>query len=122
MPLTMRVPIWLGGTGSVSKVTRETGGEIIDVERVGSLDAALATAISRLKLRYTWAISPPKIPVTGPFARSPFDSASNFGRLDQDYSVHAGGAIILPSKKLQLTAAQAHKRPKIEDRGSRIAM
>ena len=60
MPLTMRVPIWLGGTGSVSKVTRETGGEIIDVERVGSLDAALATAISRLKLRYTlgWIIDP----------------------------------------------------------------
>ena len=100
MPLTMRVPIWLGGTGSVSKVTQETGGEIIDVERVGSLDAALATAISRLKLRYTLGYQSSQNLRDGAFRTIAVRLSEHFGRLDQDYSVHARRGYYSPIEKV----------------------
>jgi Ca-activated chloride channel homolog len=46
-------PLWSPGTGSVGKITRETGGEIIDAGSGGSLGTAMAAVISRLKQRYT---------------------------------------------------------------------
>jgi hypothetical protein len=47
------LPNWLGGLSSVRKIAEESGGEEIDVRRVGSLQAALAAVVSRLKTRYT---------------------------------------------------------------------
>ncbi len=46
-------PMSIAGTGSVKKVTHETGGEIIDADRAGSVGGAMAAVISRLKQRYT---------------------------------------------------------------------
>lgn len=40
-------------TGSVKKMTRETGGEVIDAGRSGSVGSAMAAVIARLKQRYT---------------------------------------------------------------------
>jgi len=52
MNLPMSVPSSIG-TGSVPKMARESGGEVIDTRYVGSVQAAMATVISRLKQRYS---------------------------------------------------------------------
>jgi VWFA-related protein len=99
-PLTMRVPIWLGGTGSVNKVTQETGGEIIDVTRVGSLDAALATVISRLKLRYSLGYQSTNTSHDPGLRKIDVRLDDRFGRVDQDYSVHARRGYYSPTEKV----------------------
>lgn len=48
-----RTPPWLKKSGSVEDVARETGGEVISSQRAGSVSAALAAVIKRLKTRYT---------------------------------------------------------------------
>jgi VWFA-related protein len=89
MPLTMRIPNWMGGAGSVDKITAETGGEIIDVTGLGSFDAALSAAITRLKLRYTLAYYPSNTARDGTFRKIDVRLAERFGRPAADYSVHA---------------------------------
>jgi Ca-activated chloride channel family protein len=49
----LKIPIWVAAAGSVKKITRETGGEILDIRRVGSVESAMAAVLSRLKQRYT---------------------------------------------------------------------
>jgi VWFA-related protein len=88
-PVTMRVPLWLGGFGSVSKVTEETGGEIIDVTTTGSLDAAMGAVISRLKLRYTLGYQSTNGARDSTFRRIEVRLADRFGRPNSDYSVNA---------------------------------
>jgi len=88
-PVTMRVPIWLGGFGSVSKITEETGGEIIDVSVTGSLDAAMGAAISRLKLRYTLGYQSSNPSRDSTFRRIEVRLVDHFGRPHTDYSVNA---------------------------------
>lgn len=89
MPLTMRIPNWIGGAGSVTKVTEETGGEIIDVTGLGSFDAALSAAIMRLKLRYTLGYYPSNAVRDGTFRKIDVRLAERFGRPSADYSVYA---------------------------------
>ena len=88
-PLTMRIPNWLGGMGSVRKITEETGGEIIEVWSAGSLDAALATAVSRLKLRYALGYYPSQPQRDGAFRKIDVRLVDRFGRPGSDYFVHA---------------------------------
>jgi len=88
-PVTMRVPLWLGGFGSVSKITEETGGEIIDVSTTGSLDTAMAAAISRLKLRYTLGYQSTNSTRESTFRRIEVRLNDRFGRLNSDYSINA---------------------------------
>jgi hypothetical protein len=102
-PLTMRLPTWMSGMGSVRKVTRETGGEIIDVRRVGSLQAALAAVISRLKLRYTLGYHSTNKVRDGAFRKIDVRLVDRFGRDDLDYSVHARRGYYAPS---EIVAAQ----------------
>jgi VWFA-related protein len=87
IPLTMRIPTWLGGSGSVAQVVQETGGEIIEAGQ-GSLDGALATVISRLRLRYTLGFYPSSNRATG-FHKVDVLLVPRFGRAGQDYTVHA---------------------------------
>ena len=89
MPLTMRIPNWLGGAGSVDKITEETGGEIIDVTGLGSFDAALSAAINRLKLRYTLGYYPTNTVRDGSFRKIDVRLAERFGRPASDYSVYS---------------------------------
>ncbi len=49
--LSLSLPIL--GTGSVPKIARQTGGEVIDANNLGSVRSAMATVISRLKQRYS---------------------------------------------------------------------
>jgi hypothetical protein len=50
---TLDEPGWIPGARWVSKIMDETGGEIIDMAAVGSLQKAMAAVITRLKQRYT---------------------------------------------------------------------
>jgi VWFA-related protein len=98
-PLTMRVPGWLGGLSSVRTITRETGGEIIDVNRVGSLEAALAAVVARLKTRYTLGYQSTNKTADGAFRRIEVRLAERFGRPEQDYSVFARSGYYAPTER-----------------------
>ena len=50
---TLDEPGWIPGARWVSKIMDETGGEIIDMAAVGSVQKAMAALIMRLKQRYT---------------------------------------------------------------------
>src|SRR6516225_4494146 len=50
---TLDEPGWIPGARWVSKIMDETGGEIIDMAAVGSVQKAMAAVITRLKQRYT---------------------------------------------------------------------
>ena len=52
-PHSMQVLLPIFRDVSVPKITRETGGEVIDAKSSESIGSALATAISRLKQRYS---------------------------------------------------------------------
>jgi VWFA-related protein len=99
-PITLRIPDLLGGKGSVSKVTRETGGEIINVERTGSLDAALADVVSRLKLRYTLGYNSTNLARDGTFRKIDVRLTDPYGRLETDYSVYARRGYYAPTEKV----------------------
>jgi type IV secretion system protein VirB10 len=99
VPITMRLPSLLSGAGSVPKITRETGGEIIDVAGSGGIGAALNTALSRLRLRYTLGYYPSE-----PFRDTSFRSievrlSERFGQAGADYAVLARRGYYPPSKK-----------------------
>ncbi|MCI0624598.1 MAG: VWA domain-containing protein [Acidobacteria bacterium] len=103
MPLTMRVPVWVGGLGKedmVGKITRETGGEVIDVGSAGSLDSALATVITRLKLRYTLGYNSPNAAKDGTFRKIDVRLSERYGRPDSDYSVSARRGYYSPVERV----------------------
>ena len=97
-PLTMRVPNWMGGLSSVRAITKETGGEIIDVDRVGSLQAALTAVIGRLKTRYTLGYQSTNKTADGGFRRIEVRLAERFGRPERDYSVFARSGYYAPAE------------------------
>ncbi|MFQ5779013.1 MAG: hypothetical protein ACE5IP_13485, partial [Terriglobia bacterium] len=86
-PLMLRLPAWVSGSGSVKKITRETGGEIIDVERVGSLQAALAAVVTRLKTRYTLGYNSTNKARDGGFRAIQVHLVDQYGRAGRDYRV-----------------------------------
>jgi Ca-activated chloride channel homolog len=108
VPLTMRVPVWVGSLGKddlVGKIAHETGGEIIDSGSTGSLDSALATVINRLKLRYTLGYNSPNAAKDGTFRKIDVRLTERYGRPDSDYSVSARRGYYSPSERM----AQAHR-------------
>jgi len=74
-------PFW--GNGSVTMITQETGGEIFDTNNVGSVEAAMQAAISRLKLRFTLGYQSTNQWLDGTFRRIDI-------RLDDRNSVNGG--------------------------------
>ncbi len=95
-PYTMRGPMWLGGLSSVKKISRETGGEIIDVDRVGSLKAAMAAVISRLKTRYTLGYQPTNKAADGAFRAVEVRLTDRYGQPQQNYSVFTRSGYYAP--------------------------
>jgi Ca-activated chloride channel homolog len=87
-PLALQLPSLLGGAGSVSKVTQETGGEIIDAGNVASLNAAMGKVISRLRMRYSLGYYPPN-PGQGAFHSIVVRLDDRLGKPGQDYFLHA---------------------------------
>ena len=97
-PLTMHLPTWLGEAGSVHKITGETGGEVIDIRRARSLQAALAAVISQLKLRYTLGYQSANKTHDGAFRKIDVRLTHRFGQSDRDYSVHARRGYYAPTE------------------------
>jgi Ca-activated chloride channel family protein len=86
---TNRLPSLLGGSGSVSKITQETGGEIINAGNVASLDAALASVISRLRMRYSLGYYPSSAGQGGAFHSITVKLTEGHGKAGIDYFMHA---------------------------------
>jgi Ca-activated chloride channel family protein len=76
-----------GGHVNIKDLTADTGGEMFDVEKEGSVFLALQTVINRLKTRYTLGFYPPGGAKDGAFHRLDIRLQSSFGRKGSDYSI-----------------------------------
>jgi len=88
-PLAVPVPSVLTGEGSVGKITKETGGEIIDAKEVNALDTALASVIARLRMRYSMGYQPPETSQMGAYHSIEVRLTEKHGEPGKDYRVHA---------------------------------
>ncbi len=88
-PFTLRLPTMMMGMGSVHKVAQETGGEVIDVESVARLDAALREVVSRLRLRYALGYYPSSQARGGAFHSIEVKLVERLGKPGSDYFMHA---------------------------------
>jgi len=86
--LASRLPSLLAGGGSVGKVTEETGGEILNAGNVASLDAALGSVISRLRMRYSLGYYPSSAG-QGMFHTIAVRLVDRLGKPGSDYFMHA---------------------------------
>jgi len=109
-PLTLRLPTWLGGFGSVQKITRETGGEVIDVDQVGSVSAALRAVIARLKTRYTLGYHPTNKARDGSFRTIEVRLRERYGQPGHDYRIFAKTGYYAP-RDSQPQQADAQPKP-----------
>ncbi len=75
------------GMVNVKKLTAETGGEIFDIEKEGSLFLAFQSLIERLKTRYTLGFYPTHKATAGGFRRLDLRLQPSFGAKGRDYSV-----------------------------------
>ena len=82
-------PLWVPGMTSVNKVTRETGGEIIDAGSGADLGAAMATVISRLKQRYTLGYQSGNKKRDGGFRAIQVRLAGAYAAHEKEYSIYA---------------------------------
>jgi Ca-activated chloride channel homolog len=74
---------------SVNKIAKESGGEVIGVSGVGSLNFALGSVISRLRTRYSLGYYPSGSSQGGSFHEIKVRLAENRGKPGSDYSIHA---------------------------------
>jgi VWFA-related protein len=88
-PLAVPIPLVLTGEGSVGKITKETGGEIIDAKEVNALDMALASVIARLRMRYSMGYQPPETSQMGAYHSIEVRLTEKHGEPGKDYRVHA---------------------------------
>ncbi|MBI3670535.1 MAG: VWA domain-containing protein [Acidobacteria bacterium] len=86
-PLAARMASAGRGFVNVGKLTAETGGEIFEVEREGSLFLAFQSLIERLKTRYTLGFYPTQTLQDGSFRRLNLRLQPNFGGKGRDYVV-----------------------------------
>ncbi len=100
VPITLRLPTWLGGYGSVEKITQETGGEVIEVDPTRSVAAALAGVIERLKTRYTLGYHPTNKARDGGFRRIEVRLTDPYGQPQRDYHVFAKKGYYAPRDPL----------------------
>ncbi|MGH9814281.1 MAG: VWA domain-containing protein, partial [Candidatus Acidiferrales bacterium] len=88
----------LSGVGSVNKITRETGGEVFDVREEGSIEAAMAAVIGRLKTRYTLGYHSSNQSNDGRFRAISVRLTDRYGRAERDYSIHARQGYYAPTE------------------------
>lgn len=72
---------------NVSRVAAETGGEVFDVEKEGSLFLAFQTVIDRLKTRYTLGYYPSNRAIDGRFRRLDVQLAPRWGARGSQYTI-----------------------------------
>ncbi len=76
-----------GGLVNVKKLTEETGGEVFEVEKDGSLFLSFKAVIERLKTRYTLGFYPQNAVQDGKFHALDVQLADVYGRKGSAYSV-----------------------------------
>ena len=87
---------------SVSKLTGETGGEVIELEKEGSLYLAFQTILTRLKTRYTLGFYPiPKVE-DGKLHRLNLALVPSLGNKGRDYIVVAKSGYYAPAAHVAL--------------------
>jgi VWFA-related protein len=87
IPLGNQLPALFSGD-PVGKIAQETGGELIKVADVGSLDSALNSVISRLRTSYSLSYNPSNSK-SGVFHSITVRLADKFGKSGSDYSIQA---------------------------------
>ena len=75
------------GFVNVSKLCEETGGEMFDIEKEGTLTQAFQTLIERLKTRYTLGYYPANHARDGRFRALEVRLGAPFGAKGKDYSI-----------------------------------
>ncbi len=75
------------GLVNVKKLTEDTGGEVFEVQRDGSLYLSFKNVIERLKTRYTLGYYPPNAVADGRYHALNVELADAFGRKGSAYTV-----------------------------------
>ena len=103
--LPLALPNALPGTGSVPKMARETGGEVIDTHISGSVQSAMATVIARLKQRYTLGYSSTNRQRDGSFRQIDVRVADGSTSTSVKYTVYARRGYYAPAERAAAPAA-----------------
>jgi VWFA-related protein len=74
-------------TVNVQKIADQSGGEVFDVDKEGSLDRAFEDLIARLKTRYTLGYYPTNKTADGKFRKLDLQLDSRFGKEGKDYFI-----------------------------------
>jgi len=106
LSLPLALPNALPGTGSVPKVARETGGEVIDTRTTGSVQSAMATVIARLKQRYTLGYSSSNRRRDGSFRQIDIRVSDGSAGAAVKYSVYARRGYYAPTEHAAAQSAQ----------------
>ncbi|HTY64417.1 MAG TPA: VWA domain-containing protein [Acidobacteriota bacterium] len=89
LQLAAQLPSLILRGNPVGKVTQETGGEIINVKGTSSLDAALGSVISRLRMRYSLGYYPSGTAQGGAFHAIAVRLTDKHGKAGSDYFMHS---------------------------------
>lgn len=106
LALGAQIPNLILGSGPVNKVTRETGGEVISVGRVSSLDSALGSIINRLRMRYSLGYYPSGSTQGGAFHSITVRLVDHHGKADSDYFIHAKRGYYATGRSSTFTTAE----------------
>lgn len=90
--------VWMGDDELVRRITDATGGEILELEKAGTLSKALTSILDTLKRRYVMSYRSPH-ETGGGFRTIEVSLAPRFGRADKDYRVHARRGYYAPLAK-----------------------
>jgi Ca-activated chloride channel homolog len=107
LSLPLALPNALPGTGSVPKMARETGGEVIDTHTTGSVQSAMAMVIARLKQRYTLGYSSTNRRRDGSFRQIDIRVADGSASASARYTVYARRGYYAPTEHAPQTAQTA---------------
>lgn len=88
-PVQAKLDAKLGGKVNVAKLVEETGGDIFDVQKEGSLYIAFEALITRLKTRYTLGYAPTHTVRDGKFHNLTVQLVAARGKPGSDYKVLA---------------------------------
>jgi VWFA-related protein len=106
LSLPLALPNALPGTGSVPKMARETGGEVIDTHTTGSVQSAMATVIERLKQRYTLGYKSTNRRRDGSFRKIDIQVSDGSMIASQKYAVYARPGYYAPTEHAAAQAVQ----------------
>ena len=110
-----RTPPQLRGLGSAEDIVKETGGEVIGTQPAGSVSAALAAVVRRLKTRYTLGYYPSNKAHDGTFRVIEVRLAERFGQAYVDYGVLARRGYYAPREDVAVSRARANRIPASPD-------